>query len=148
MTASQQSSPPIKFLTFRLARLQSRLNAQAIRLLRDHSELSLTEWRILVVSILTGDITLSELARVTQLDKGQLSRAVATMVDKKLLTSEINADDHRQHILSVTDAGRAAHEDVDPLMQERQTRLTSNFDEGDEEVLSALLDKLESSLDL
>lgn len=134
-----------RFVTYRLARLQSRLNAQAIRLLRLHSKLSLTEWRIIGMTAIHGEATLSLLARETELDKGQLSRAVTTLVKKGYLRSKVNDADQRQNFLSLTDAGRAQHEQVLPVMRNRQAGLTETITEEEMKVLVRVIEKLEQA---
>ncbi|MEP4198050.1 MAG: MarR family winged helix-turn-helix transcriptional regulator [Aliishimia sp.] len=119
------------FITFRLARLQSRLNVQAIRLLRTHSDLTLTEWRVLALVAVMDDCNLSDLVRETDLDKGQLSRGVTSLVNKKYLTSKVNKSDQRQNFLHLTDQGDALHATVLPIMRRRQSDLTKGISQED-----------------
>lgn len=135
------------FVTYRLARLQSKLNAQAIRKLRLNSNLSLTEWRILSIAAQSDETTLSSIARETELDKGQLSRAVKTLAAKDLLVSRVNSDDHRQNLLALTASGRTTFEQILPIMQKRQAGLTENFSSNDMATLLSLLDRLERAVD-
>ena len=138
---------PQQFLTYRLARLQSRLNAQAIRRLREKSDLSLTEWRILAMVAPQGETTLSMLVRDTQLDKGQLSRATKTLMTKGLLQSRVKADDHRQNLLTITKSGKETHDKIFPVMQARQSGLAAHLSKEELEGFLSVLTKLERATD-
>ncbi|MEM6309474.1 MAG: MarR family winged helix-turn-helix transcriptional regulator [Pseudomonadota bacterium] len=135
------------FVTFRLARLQSKLNAQGIRKLKLNSDLALTEWRIISIAAQSDETTLSSIAQETELDKGQLSRAVKTLAERGLLVSRVNSDDHRQNLLKLTEAGRAQYDKILPVMQKRQSDLTSGFSKQDMDTLMSLLDRLERAAD-
>lgn len=133
------------FVTYRLARLQSQLNAQAIRLLKRHSDLSLTEWRVLAVTAGLGTCTLSDLSRDTGMDKGQLSRAVSSLVRRADLHSEMNESDHRQNLLRLTDTGLKLHARILPIMRARQVHLTQGIDPGALDAALRVLDQLEEA---
>lgn len=134
-----------QFVTYRLARLQAKLNSQAIRKLRENSEFSLTEWRIVAVSALSEDTTLSALTALTELDKGQLSRGVSGLVEKGFLTSTVNSDDHRRNVLSLTELGRAEHDRIMPVMRERQQGLTKELSAEDLATLQRCISLLEDA---
>ena len=78
---TQTDSPPLdQMISFRVSRLQSKLNAQAIKILKEHADLTPTQWRVLVMLETQGECTSSEIARTTQLDKGLLSRTIKGMM--------------------------------------------------------------------
>lgn len=135
------------FVTFRLARLQSRLNAQAMRLLKAHSDLSLTEWRVLGVIALLEQGTLSDIVRETELDKGQLSRGITSLVKKGYLRSKVNKSDQRQHNLHLTQSGQALHDTILPVMRNRQRHLTAEIDPVALDTMLRVLDQLEHASD-
>ena len=59
------------FVTFRLSKLHgSSLNAQAVSILKQNSDLSLVEWRIIQVVRMFEDMTSSMIADHVQMDKG------------------------------------------------------------------------------
>lgn len=141
MSSSEQNLS--SFVTFRLARLQSKLNAQAIRKLKEVSDLSLTEWRILALTSLREEITLSGLARDSGLDKGQLSRAVTSLNKKALLSSKVDDADHRQNILKLTASGAALHDKILPVMRRRQAALVAELSQEELQTLLTVLEKID-----
>ena len=129
-----------KTLTFRLARTQHRLNAQATRLLRECSDLSLVEWRVLRVLAAFDNCSMSKAAREAQIDKGQLSRKIKGMIDRGLIVTSPDPIDMRQHTLRLSVAGRQTHDRVLPVMQARQQRLKAGLGEVE---IDTFLDVLE-----
>lgn len=133
------------FITYRFARLQSKLNAQAIRLLKKHSDLSLTEWRIMAVTAANDQNILSDLVRATGLDKGQLSRACSSLVDKGYLVSTLNKDDQRQNLLKLSASGRTLFERMLPIMRGRQRHLTAEVAPDDLATALRVIDIIEAA---
>ncbi len=133
------------FVTYRLSRLQSRLNAQAIRVLRKHSDLSLTEWRVIALVADQKKHTLSDMVRDTELDKGQLSRAIASLVAKKYIASQVNRNDQRQNLLQLTSSGEDVHGKLLPIMRRRQQSLIAEIEENDLDTTLRVLDQLEKA---
>ena len=92
-------------------------------------------------------ITLSQLTRITHLDKGQLSRGVSSLVKKGLLSSQINDADNRQHILTVSETGQTVHDAIFPLMRGKQRELTADLSTEELDAFSRILDRLEAAMD-
>jgi DNA-binding MarR family transcriptional regulator len=137
------------FLTFRLARVQARLNAQAIRILKETSGIGLSQWRVLAMigSDETGTARAAEIKRVTGFDKGMFSRTVRTLIAAGLVTSDTVEEDHRRQTLRLTGAGRALYERTLPVMRARQRRLREALDEEELTALFSALRKLEAEVD-
>lgn len=83
------------FVTFRLAKLQASLNAQATGLLKAKAGLSLVEWLLIQTLRMHESASLTELASIVQMDKGQMSRKIKAMVEKGLLRTETDKEDQR-----------------------------------------------------
>lgn len=133
------------FITYRLSRIQSRLNAQAIRLLKLHGDVSLTEWRVLSITELLDTVTLSDLVRESELDKGQLSRSASALIRKGYLLSTANQKDQRSHLLSLTRAGRDCHARMLPIMRRRQENLVDALTPEEIAVFDRVLEKLDAA---
>lgn len=134
-------------LTFRMARVQAKLNAQGSRILRDVSGLSLAQWQIIMILGATGETTPSEVSRNAQFDKGLLSRKLKMLIEDGLVKSTPHPSDRRQQILALTPDGQRVFDETLPHMQERQERLRGLFEEDEITALYAALDKLEDALE-
>jgi DNA-binding MarR family transcriptional regulator len=133
------------FLTYRLSRLQAQLNSQAQHILRQHSDLGQTEWRVLLLVHSQGEGTMAQVVRDGDIDKAQVSRAVKALLDKQYLTRHADPADQRQAILTLTETGLALYERVVPLMRTRQKWLTSGLSEDELVLLDRILDQLETA---
>lgn len=136
---------PSSFVTFRLARLQSSLNAQATAMLKAKSGLSLVEWRLIQTLRMIENASLTELAGLVQMDKGQLSRKIKAMVGRGLLRVETDKRDQRVQHLALTKAAERLSAEVMPTMEARQERLLAEVSAEDLEVFYSVVDKIEAA---
>lgn len=139
--------PLHQFLTYRLSRVQAKLNAQASALLQRHAGLTLSQWRILALVGAAGQTRLSDLARSAALDKGLLSRNLKTMIAEGLVAAQQDDVDQRVQHLTLTARGRALFERTLPRMRARQTHLRAALTETERVVLETALEKLERAAD-
>lgn len=68
---------------------------------------SVSEFRVLKEFCDNPDTTARQVAKVLDVDEGQISRTIKRFVDKGWLTRKPSTDDARRKIVTVTDAGRA-----------------------------------------
>ena len=66
---------------------------------------SLMEWRIVGTLALDAPLSLKQLARRFDLDKGQSSRAVTALLGRGLVRRSVNGADRRSFMLRLTPAG-------------------------------------------
>ena len=130
------------FVTYRLARLQSRLNGQATAVLREHAGLSLAQWRIVALISQHGGEAAGEIAAAAGIDKGQFSRNAKALGDMGLVTMRVDDEDARRHRLDLTPQGRALHARILPVMRERQRHLLCEFDAGERAALFSAIERL------
>ncbi|WP_161594621.1 MarR family winged helix-turn-helix transcriptional regulator [Marimonas lutisalis] len=135
--------PLHQFLTYRLSRVQAKLNAQATRLLRDTSGITLAQWRVIALIGAAGQTRLSALAREAALDKGLVSRNLKTLIGDGLVSTRTDDSDHRAQILQLTRTGQDIYERTLPIMQARQKRLRDGLSETELESFRRVLDHLE-----
>lgn len=142
-----ENQPLNQFLTYRLSRVQAKLNAQANALLQRHAGLTLSKWRILALVGAAGQTRLSELSRNAALDKGLLSRNLKIMVAEGLVATKQDDVDHRVQHLSLTKKGQSLFDTTLPKMRMRQAKLNGVLEPREIEVLYSALDKLELAAD-
>lgn len=130
------------FVTYRIARVQNRLNAQASALLRAHCELSLTEWRVISLAHILGETTATAMAKEVEMDKGQISRAIKGLTAAGHLIASNNKKDARQSLLRLSDSGAALYERLISVMLKRQQDLTADIDDDELDAFYRVLNKL------
>lgn len=134
-----------EFVTFRIARVQAKLNAQASHVLKKNAGLTLVQWRIIFVIADLGVTSSNVVCKATAMDKGLVSRKLKNLVQLGLVQSRTKEGDHRQHLLSLTDEGAQVYRKTLPIMQRRQKHLLSHLSEEETEILARILDKIETA---
>lgn len=128
-------------LTYRISKLYSALSRNW-RHVGDAHELPLREWRVLAAISESGSLSASQLVEQSPLDKASVSRAVATLKARSLITSQRDETDSRMRILSLTRAGKRVYERVAPESAELHGALLSVLTPAEHETLEHLLDRL------
>lgn len=100
----------------------NRFYTRQIGLLEEHlpaTDLSLPEGRVLFEIATEGPRTAAAISRAMGMDKAQLSRLVGRLLERSLLVSEVDPDNARRRILSLTDQGRKAFAELDQGSQNK-----------------------------
>ena len=133
------------FLTFRMAKVQARLNAQAMRILKKTAGIGLSQWRVIAM-IGTGGgepVLAAEIKRATGYDKGLFSRTLRGLIDDGLILSTTVREDQRRQALCLTAAGAAVYNRTLPVMRRRQENLRNTLEPQEVSALYTALEKLE-----
>src|SRR5436309_3913860 len=125
--ASATSEAPLlkleDFLPHRLNVLSS-LVSQALTYVYARRGIEIPEWRVLVTLGENGVMTGKAVGAHTHMHKTKVSRAVAQLEQRKLLSRRANRADLRESFLSLTPAGRAVYEELAPRALEFMNRLS------------------------
>jgi DNA-binding MarR family transcriptional regulator len=101
---------------YRLARLLAVSGSMVIRLCEGRFGITRREWRVIARLAGEQDLLSSELAERIQLDRARTSRAITSLVAKKLLRRQSGTADRRQARLALTAEGRALYDALFPLV--------------------------------
>lgn len=89
--------------------------------------LSIPEWRVLAVigqaNARGSRPTASEIVQRSGMDKAKVSRAVASLLARRLIERGVGGADRRQQPLALSAAGRAVHAGVVPLARTLEAEL-------------------------
>jgi DNA-binding MarR family transcriptional regulator len=130
------------FLPYRLSVLSNRISLEIAGLYADRFALNVTEWRLLAVLGRYPDLTATELAERTAMDKVAISRAVATLVAEGRLTRKVDGSDRRRARLRLSAKGYRIYDEVAPLALAYEQRLLAALSGEDRAILDALLSRL------
>ena len=103
-------------LLYRMARALQVAGSMVIRLCEGRFGITRREWRVLALLAQDPVLLSSELAERAQLDRARTSRAITSLVAKKLVRRETGLGDRRQARLALTDAGQALYDALFPLV--------------------------------
>ena len=133
------------FVTYRISKVQAKLNMQASRILSKTSGITINHWRIIALVGAAGQTQSSVLSKEAALDKGLLSRNLKTLIKDGVVKAEINAIDHRIQDLSLTKKGAAIYEKTLPVTLERQAKLREGLTDEELRIFIKILDHLENA---
>lgn len=133
------------FMAFRVVRAHARITAQATRLLARESGLTPRQWWIIADMMAEQPRTATELAQISDTDKGLLSRNLKSLREMGLVEMARDEADQRQQIISLTEAGRRKHDETLPLMKARNDWLTREVDDDELRCAMRVLEKIEKA---
>ena len=139
---AEPSSGLERTLSYRLHLLHKLTDAHSQTAYPEHTGRSLSDGRCLVTVGAFEPLSVNELAREANLNKGQASRAAQALVEQGLVRKQDSADDGRGVVLSLTPAGRKACQRTMALIEQRNQEMFGCLDAGEQTLLSTLLDRL------
>jgi DNA-binding MarR family transcriptional regulator len=123
-----------------------RLNRGATAYYRAAWNLGMAEWRLLIVLNSTASLNVGELAEAADLDKAAVSRSLALLEERKLVSVEQTRTRGRAAIARLTTEGQKLSAKLLQISRAREARLLKNFSRDEKDRLNALLQKLSQAL--
>lgn len=133
------------FVAFRVERAHSRITAQAARVLARDGELTPRQWWIIADMVAEAPETATELAQISDTDKGLLSRNLKALKEMGFVEMHRDHNDQRQQIIELTEAGRRKHAELLPIMTARNNWLVHDISDEELETALKVLAKLETA---
>jgi DNA-binding MarR family transcriptional regulator len=130
------------FVTF----IANKLSNSATAVYQRNFGINVTEWRIMTQLALEPGIPASRICQVIGFNKGPISRTLAVMQKRGLVTIRTDPNDGRTHSISLTAKGRGIHDKVIVVALEREKRLLSCLKADEREMLIELLRRLHNNL--
>jgi DNA-binding MarR family transcriptional regulator len=122
-----------QFLPYQLNVVANLVSQALSRVYARRYGIGVPEWRVLVTLGQFEAMTAKAIGAHTHMHKTKVSRAVALMEKRRLLTRRANREDKREAFLSLTAAGQAMYKDVAPHALDFAKRLTEILPPGDRE---------------
>ena len=107
-----------KFLPYRLNVCSSLVTQALSRIYAERYRMGVSEWRVLVTLGELGPMTAKAVGLHSHMHKTKVSRAVALLERRKLVSRRVNRADLREAFLSLTAAGREVYKDLAPAALE------------------------------
>lgn len=137
--AGDAKAAPLKleqFLPYQLTLMASLVSQALSSVYARRYSIGIPEWRVLVTLGQHGTLTGKTIGARTQMHKTKVSRAVAVLEKRKLLSRRANRDDLRKSFLSLTATGRAMYEEVAPHALDFAHRLTEILTPSDRDAFN------------
>lgn len=145
---AKQKKPQASFdieqsLTFRISSLYGVLSAGTIQELSGTFGLAFREWRVMAILAKHEPLSASDLVARSPMDKASVSRAVSSLVRRKLVVVAQDESDARVKVLRLTEEGWDLYQRVAPRSVARQKALLSALTTSERESLYFMLDRIE-----
>lgn len=134
-----------RFLPYRLSVLSNRISQDIAALYGTRFGLTVTEWRILAVLGRYPDLSATEVAERTAMDKVAVSRAVTSLLADGRLKRQFHGDDRRRSVLELSAKGYKVYDEVAPLALAYEHRLLEGLRDDERAALDRLLTRMEES---
>lgn len=132
------------FYITQIKQLQDRIFDRLLA--RSGIEVSGGQGRILFVLWKKDDLTISEISRKTSLAKNTVSIMVDGMVKKGILERNINPENRRQTIVSLTEYAKSIEEKYESVSQQMNTLFYSGFSQKEQEEFEGYLERIVDTL--
>lgn len=142
----RSEKPPLQlasFLPYRLSTLSNRISRAIADLYEERFQLTLPEWRVMAVLGEEPDLSATEVAERTAMDKVAVSRAVNRLIEAGRLERHFAADDKRRSVLALSAHGRRVYRQIVPLAINYEEALLERLTAKEIDTLDGLLKKLE-----
>jgi DNA-binding MarR family transcriptional regulator len=134
-------------ITVLLVGIGLRLNRGATAFYRAAFDLGMAEWRLLLVLGSTEALNVGELSEAADVDKAAVSRSLALLEERKLVSVAQTRTRGRAAIATLTPEGNKLSARLMQVSLQRQARLFRNFAKADKDRLNDLLRQLSQALD-
>jgi DNA-binding MarR family transcriptional regulator len=135
-------APITVMMSSRLMVLANLLRRGAILRYKRLAGLSSVEFGLVASLGRRPPMSVVRLAEAVGMDKGQISRALAGLVSRRIVAKAANPRDSRKVLVSLTRAGLAAHDAIVAGALERNQRLVEQMDKDEVAVLLKQIDRL------
>jgi DNA-binding MarR family transcriptional regulator len=120
-------TPLTGLVAFKLIHLADTISRAATLVYEKRFGLNNSELRAMIALRDRQPLTIAELSRVGRIDKAWVSRSVASLLDRGLVSREAHPTDQRMALIRLTAAGLDLTRDFEPVAHARQKRLLTGL---------------------
>jgi DNA-binding MarR family transcriptional regulator len=133
-----------RFLPYRLNVLAEAVSQALSRLYGQRYGIGIPEWRVLATLGQYRGMTAKQIGAHSRMHKTKVSRAVAGLEERELLSREANAEDMREAFLKLTPQGARIYRDLVPEVMSFAAALTADLTSQERQLLDNLLLRIEA----
>jgi DNA-binding MarR family transcriptional regulator len=120
-------TPLTGLVAFKLIHLADTISRAATLVYEKQFGLNNSELRAMIALRDLQPLTVAELSRVGRIDKAWVSRSVASLLDRGLVSREAHPTDQRMALIRLTPAGHDLTRAFEPVAHARQKRLLAGL---------------------
>ena len=129
-------------IAFRIVVLLNHISRPFYQIYGKMHDLSIWEWRVMMVLAIHPGISANEICRLTGLHKMNVSRAVRRLLGKERIRREVDPKDRRRKLLWLSENGLVLYHKILPGAQNRELLLRSALSTDEQTKLDQMLDRL------
>ncbi len=137
----------VDLLGYRLVRLSATIGQLADKEAAEVADLTLPEYRVLVVLLSDGPLGVAGLQQAMLIDKAWISRTLGKLAGKGLAVSKPDESDGRRSAFSLTAKGRRAATQLAERAKLRQAKILRGMGKSAVTDLLTLLDQVQKNVD-
>lgn len=103
-----------KFLPYQLNVVAQNVSRSLLRIYAERFNIGVPEWRLISTLGQYRRMTAKEIGAHSHMHKTKVSRAVASLEEKGLLSRQVNQNDMRESFLTLTRKGERVYQDIVP----------------------------------
>lgn len=134
------------WVAYRFGLIATRLGAIAAPAYQARHKLSTSAWRAMAVVARFEPLSAAMLSQHSRLDPSKVSRAIETLVARRLLTREKDPIDQRRAVLRLTARGRQIYSDVETTAVRLEREMTATLTAAEHKALWSALDKIDEQV--
>ncbi|WP_395376987.1 MarR family winged helix-turn-helix transcriptional regulator [Marinicella sp. W31] len=134
-----------KFLPYRLSVLSLKISNGIARHYDDFG-INVTEWRVMVILNQYRQLNAKQIVSYSQMDKVRVSRTMKTLLDKRLILIDVDAQDARARNYRLSASGKKLVTAVIPAAESFEQRLYDALSKQERQSLDQIIHKLENAI--
>ncbi|GAB4349259.1 MAG: MarR family transcriptional regulator [Gammaproteobacteria bacterium] len=136
-----------RFTPYRLYRLSRAVSGTLAEIFQVRFGLSVYEWRCVAVLGNYQPMSANEICERADMDKVQVSRALAKLVENGLVLRSTNRQDRRRSRLRLSARGKRLYQKIVPLAKSWEAKLLAALSEEEQQQLDRIIAKLHQRVD-
>lgn len=136
-----------EFLPYRINLLAKRIAMSLSSIYTKEFGITIPEWRVLLWLNSYDDLYAKDLIAYTFMDKTQVSRLVNQLEQRGLIKRELDRNDHRSFLLSLTEEGQTLIDKIIPKAIDWENQFIETLKANEYKALLNSVEKLERRLD-
>lgn len=130
------------FIPYRLSVMQEEISRAIATVYAEKHDLMRHDWRVMAALGIDQPLSANEVCQRTNMDKVQVSRAIARLKQKGLVAQLQDTGDRRRSSLRLTGRGEGIYRDIVPTARAREAELLEVLGAAELKQLNRLIDKL------
>lgn len=134
------------FLPYQVILLADRVSRQSAAIVKRFRDMNLSQWRVLAAVAEAQGRTANDVVAVTPMDKGLVSRAVKSLIERRLIERHASESDGRVGHLYLTRRGARTYREIASDIRAMEARMVEALDPAAEQSLHKSLNRLIDAL--